>query len=637
MLFCLERLGIIAIRSTVKVPRFHFQIPSRAMSLSRLSPGDPSSHSRPDQAVVTRIHLDLTANFTMQVLTGSVTLGVRRVEEQAKQLKLDCSKLNITQVKDDKSGELLDWNVGDPGQCGSELSVTLPSSGDMMDITLSYSTSPSSSALQWLSPSQSGGEHPYLFSQCQAIHCRAMVPCQDTPSVKVPYTAIITVPTPLTALMSALRDGDPVQLRGGLTQYKFSQPVPVQSYLIALAVGQLDMVRVGPRSLVWGEKKQLELAKIDFSETEEMLTTAESLCGPYVWGGYDILVLPPSFPFGGMENPCLTFATPTLLSGDKSNANVIAHEIAHSWTGNLVTNCNFEHFWLNEGFTVFTERKIIGRMRGEQARHFAAMLGWRDLEETVNSEYNPTHPFTALVPDLSGVDPDDAFSSIPYEKGHTFLWYLEELVGGAEKFEPFLKAYYEHFMHQSINTDQFKSFFLSHFANHPSLPSIDWDTWLYSPGMPPFKPDFDTSLAVKSRHLADRWIAGDLPKDKEEFENFSAEQQLEFLGILLESDKFEHGKLEAMDKMYSLSSSPNTEVMFKFVRLGIKARWENSVELGLSLATRQGRMKFVRPLFRDLWGWEEQKDKVEKCFRKHRGGMMAVCREMVGKDLGITD
>merc|ERR1719350_1205815 len=223
-----------------------------------------------------------------------------------------------------------------------------------------------------------------------------MVPCQDTPSVKVPYSASITVPSPLTALMSALREGDPISLPGGLTQYKFSQPVPVQSYLIALAVGQLDSVRVGPRSLVWGGKKQLELAKIDFSETEEMLSTAESLCGPYVWGHYDILVLPPSFPFGGMENPSLTFATPTLLSGDRSNANVIAHEIAHSWTGNLVTNSNFEHFWLNEGFTVFTERKIAGLMEGETSRHFSAINGWKDLKEEIETQGETSRHFSAI-------------------------------------------------------------------------------------------------------------------------------------------------------------------------------------------------------------------------------------------------
>jgi len=604
---------------------------------TRLSPGDPSSYSRPDQALVTRMHLNLSTDFDKKVLTGSVTLGVKRANSEVKQLKLDCSELHITEVKETSNEKLLDWVIGEGGPCGSELTVTLPDERMETSITVAYSTSPSSTALQWLSPRQAGGDHPYLFSQNQAIHCRAMIPCQDTPSVKTSYTATITVPTPLTALMSALRVGDPVVLPGGLTQYQFSQPVPVQSYLIALAVGQLDCVRVGPRSLVWGSKKQLELSKIDFSETEEMLTTAESLCGPYVWGDYDILVLPPSFPFGGMENPCLTFATPTLLSGDKSNANVIAHEIAHSWTGNLVTNSNFEHFWLNEGFTVFTERKILGRMRGEQMRHFHAILGWRDLEEAVMSQFGPTHAFTALVPDLSGVDPDDAFSSIPYEKGSTFLWYLEEVVGGPETFEPFLKDYYEHFKYKSITTDQFKEFFLTYFSTNPSVSTIDWETWLYSPGMPPYKPNFDTSLAVKSRELSRKWLSGVLPEDSQEFENFSAEQKLEFLGILFESGKLSQDEVEKLDDLYSLSNNPNTEISFLFIRVGIKARWEKSVELGLNLATRQGRMKFCRPLFKDLWGWDEQRERVKKCYLDHRAEMMAVCRDMVAKDLGITE
>ena len=205
--------------------------------------------------------------------------------------------------------------------------------------------------------------------------------------------------------------------------------VCLQSYLIAIAGGKLESRKIGPRSHVWSEREYVDKAAHDFAETEIMLQKAEDLCGPYVWGIYDILVLPPSFPYGGMENPCLTFATPTLLAGDRSLASVIAHEIAHSWTGNLVTNSNFEHFWLNEGFTVFTERKIGGRMYGEPMRHFSAMGGWRSLKYSIDIQGND-NPLTALVVDLDGVDPDDAFSVVPYEKGSTFLWYLEDTVGG---------------------------------------------------------------------------------------------------------------------------------------------------------------------------------------------------------------
>ena len=608
----------------------------RNMASKRLSPGDPSSHSRPEQAVVTRMHLDLTVEFEKKILHGSVVMGVKKVDRSAQLLKLDCSNLNIAAVSDVYSGKSLEWSVGEMSPCGAEFSISLPDKEDC-EICVNYSTSPSCSALQWMSPAQTGGDHPFMFSQNQAIHCRAMVPCQDTPSVKTTYTSTITVSSPLVVLMSALRE-EPVKLDDNLLQYKFSQPVPVQSYLIAIAVGSLESVRVGPRSLVWGNKKQLELAKIDFSETEQMLKCAEELCGPYVWGVYDILVLPPSFPFGGMENPCLTFVTPTLLSGDKSNANVIAHEIAHSWTGNLVTNSNFEHFWLNEGFTVFTERKILGRMRGEATRHFAAILGWRELEECVHDEFNPTHPFTALVPDLSGVDPDDAFSTIPYEKGSTFLWYLEELVGGSDQFETFLRAYYEEFKYKSIETEQFKSFFLQYFSGHSSLKSIEWNTWFFAPGMPPYKPDFNSVLAQKSQSLASKWLDGSvsLCVEVEDFQQFTAEQKLEFLGIIFDCEKVDHSMLENMDKMYNLSKNPNTEILFLFLRIGIKSRWPKSVDLALDLAVRQGRMKFCRPLFRDLWAWHDEREKVKRCYLENKDKMMAVCREMVGKDLGVV-
>ena len=379
----------------------------------------------------------------------------------------------------------------------------------------------------------------------------------------------------------------------------------------------------------------------DFSETETMLLKAEELCGPYVWGIYDILVLPPSFPFGGMENPCLTFATPTLLSGDKSNADVIAHEIAHSWTGNLVTNVNFEHFWLNEGFTVFTERKIVGRMHGEPARHFSAMLGWKDLVETVETVMGPTNPFTALSPKLAGKDPDDAFSVVPYEKGSTFLWYLEELVGGAALFEPFLKSYYAHFAYKSINTEQFKEFFLQQFSSLEAVAAIDWDTWLHAPGMPPYKPQFNDSLAVACWDLAKAWQAWDCPVQpqptfQQDFAKFSAKQKAEFFLTLTNGPAMPHAKLKAMAALYQLDSCSNVEVEFKWIRLGLAARWEAAVAPALKLATVQGRMKFVRPLYRDLYAWEEKRQEAVDTFLAHKDRYMQIVADMVSKILHIT-
>jgi len=604
-----------------------------------LSPGDPNSYSRPDQVKTTHVHLELEIDFERQVLTGHTILTFLRNDLKAQTVILDARNLSIHSIHDEETGQVLEYECGSPSGFGEKLEVKLPTSAAKeFKLKFSYTTSPQCSALQWLSPAQTAGKkHPYVFSQCQAIHARSMLPCQDTPSVKATYTATITAPADLTVLMSAVRDGED-QIVGNKKVAKFTQKVPIQSYLIAIAAGAIESRKIGPRSHVWSEAEFVDKAAFDFSETETMLQTAEELCGPYVWGIYDILVLPPSFPFGGMENPCLTFATPTLLSGDKSNADVIAHEIAHSWTGNLVTNINFEHFWLNEGFTVFTERKIKGRMHGEPTRHFSAILRWKDLQEAVNVNLGPSNPLTSLVPKLAGVDPDDAFSVVPYEKGSTFLWYLEDSVGGASKFEPYLKSYYKQFAYQSIDSNTFKAHFLEHFSNVEEVNKIDWDTWFNKPGMPIYKPTFDESLARVCWDLAEKWQNWEPTADvpfKDEFQNFSPDQKQEFLGTLLNGAPLDHLKLEKMAAMYSLDSCSNVEVVFRWIRLGIKARWEPSVAKALKLATVQGRMKFVRPLFKDLYGWEEKRQEAIDTFLAHRGEMMYVCAEMVAKDLHI--
>ncbi|CAG2055124.1 unnamed protein product [Timema podura] len=389
-------------------------------------------------------------------------LSISRIRQKLIQI-LDSRDEKILQISDQKTGISLDYSVDEPIlSFGSKLSISLPKvNDDSLVIRIKYETSPSAESLQWLKPEQTCGKKlPYLFSQCQPIHCRSMVPCQDTPSVKVTYTAEITVPSNLVALMSAIKAGEPTPLDGSRSIYKFEQKVPIPTYLIALAVGALDFRKIGPRSNVWSEKEYVEKAAYEFADTEKMLQTAEEICGPYVWGIYDLLVLPPSFPYGGMENPCLTFVTPTLLldnalvvlsstaedgeievrisvgnlrlkycfennqfnrdqdkmadpalnkftppsnwdppplppdrpleqyiayvlanAGDRSLADVVVHEITHSWTGNLVTNRTFEHFWLNEGFTMFVERKILGRMFGDKYRHFSAIGGLKDLKE----------------------------------------------------------------------------------------------------------------------------------------------------------------------------------------------------------------------------------------------------------------
>lgn len=606
-----------------------------------LSPGDPSSYARPDQVKTTHINLDWDIDFGKNVLAGTCTYFMTKVDTAASEVLMDVNHLDITSIKLESTGEDLTYKIDVAVDFGSRLQITLPATCDKeFKMVIKYSTTSKCTALQWLLPQQTAsGSHPYMFSQCQAIHARSMLPCQDTPQVKATYSANVTAPRGITVLMSAPRKHENGEVIGDKVRFCFDQKVPVMSYLIAIAAGNIKSRKIGPRSHVWSEEMFLDEAASDFADTEDMLKTAEDLCGPYVWGIYDILVLPPSFPYGGMENPCITFATPTLLSGDKANASVIAHEIAHSWTGNLVTNSNFEHFWLNEGFTVFTECKIKGRLQGEPMRHFAAILNWADLLETVNEQFGPDHKFTKLVPDLKGIDPDDAFSSVPYVKGSTFLWFLEDKVGGAEKFEPFLKSYYEKFKYQSITTDIFKAYFLEYFSSCEAVKDIDWATWLYGVGMPPWKPDFDTSLSAPCYELAAKWQdwKGDTecPLKAEDIKDFLPEQIVEFLNKLMSGTPLSQAAVQKMDELYKFSSSKNTEIIFRYIRLGLAARYDVCVGPAVDLVTRVGRMKFVRPIYRDLFGWPEKRQVALDTFAANKDKMMAICRDMVAKDLKL--
>ncbi|XP_019633359.1 PREDICTED: leukotriene A-4 hydrolase-like [Branchiostoma belcheri] len=609
---------------------------------------DPCSLSNPQACRTTNMALHLVVDFDKKVLRGSATLDVEVLEEGVEHVVLDTRELTIHGVEDVSTAQPLQFQLKDQvAPFGSPLQISLPvnchAKGSKCQVKVSYETAPSSSALQWLSPQQTAGQqHPYLFSQCQAIHARSMLPCQDTPSTKITYQAEVSVPKPLVALMSAQRGGeetDPTdQTR---TLYKFDQKVQMPTYLIAIVAGALESRDIDHRTKVWSEKELVDKSAYEFAETETMLKTAEDLLGPYVWGQYDLLVLPPSFPYGGMENPCLTFVTPTLLAGDRSLANVVAHEISHSWTGNLVTNRTWEHFWLNEGHTVFVERKIAGRMHGEKTRQFAALGGWKDLYHSVQT-FGETNPLTNLVPRLEGVDPDDAFSSVPYEKGFTLLYYLEELVGGPEKFEPFLRKYIDTFKYKCLDTEEWKAFLLDYFKKEVSeglFDQVDWNAWLHTPGMPPVKPSYDTTLADVCSSLCQRWSQA-TPDQLDQFtpqdlQDMSPGQKTEFLAQLLLEPPLSIQHIEKMDQVYGMSANNNSEIKFRWLRLGIRAEWEGAVDPALKFVTVQGRMKFVRPLYRDLYGFDKARDKTLQTFQQNRPFMHSTTASLVAKDLNI--
>ncbi|RVE44897.1 hypothetical protein evm_010444 [Chilo suppressalis] len=626
----------------LKVPKLVTFLTARKSStqvMGALSPLDPSSFSRPELAIIKHASLSLNIDFESKVLNGDAILNFDVLEDIG-ELVLDISSLSIESVELD-NGTKLKFDIGEPvPNFGSKLTISLPNQalvGEKLKVKIKYATAPTASALQWLEPNQtSGKKHPYLFSQCQPIHARSIVPCQDTPAVKFTYDAEVTAPEEFTVLMSALRG----EVRSNRTTFR--QPVPIPSYLLAIAVGVLEQRSLGPRSLVWSEKEEIERSAWEFAETEKYLQAAENLCGPYVWTQYDLLVLPPSFPYGGMENPCLTFVTPTLLAGDRSQADVIVHEIMHSWTGNLVTNKNFEHFWLNEGFTVFLERKVGASLisdpvEAKKSRDFHSLLGLQELSEAVNEQFDPSNPLTRLVPDLNGVHPDDAFSRVPYEKGSLFLRYLEDLVGGPDVFDDFLRSYLNKFKKQSLDTDQFKAYLLDYFKDNEQLKTVDWNAWLYTSGMPPIIPAYDTSMTKSITALVETISQSNATISSLDVRTLNAHQLIRLLQELLERPALPLEKLRLLGKEYGLETSTNSEIVYRWLRLCIRSKDKDRLTDIFNFVNHQGRMKFVRPIYRDLYAWEEVRQSAIVNFLKNEPLMMHVSAYTIRKDLHLDN
>lgn len=588
-----------------------------------MSQSDPSSFADSSQIKTRSLNIVLVADLNESVLSGYVDIEFERINANSKTLILDSKDLQIVKVSDKTSNEELLFAVGEKtNEFGSPLSISLLESTDA--VTIHYKTSPLASGVQVLKPEQTLGKHPYLFTQCQAIHARSIVPCQDTPGVKTPYTAQITVDKPLVAVMSAVSVKSvetPTQ-----TTYFFNQKIAIPSYLIAIVIGDIVSRDISDRVRVWSERANIEECYYEFQDTDDILKVAESIAGPYVWGRYDLVVLPPSFPYGGMENPCLTFVTPTLLAGDRSLVNVVAHEIAHSWTGNLVTNANWEHFWLNEGFTVFLERKILGKLAGSEAVRQAAHLDGLESLKYSLEVFGQDNPLTALHVNLKDVDPDDAFSSVPYEKGSNFLFFLENLVGGPAIFNPFLKNYIQEFSYKSITSDVFVKYFQSHF---PDI-DVEWEKWLNSPGMPLVVPDYDDSLHQKSATIARAWSAGVI--EKTDVDTLNANQVMSSLKLLHNFDNITLTTVEQLDKTFHFGDSHNSEILFSWYRLCIKTRYEKVVEPALKFVTQQGRMKYVRPIYRDLAQWDKHRSHTIDVFNSNKDFYHSICANMLEKD-----
>lgn len=415
-----------------------------------IQPRDPNTLSNYTSWRTQHVTANLEIDFEGKRLVGNVALKLKALREKTEErVVLDSSFLDIKDVKID--GGKAKWELQNRIEpYGAPLYVYLGKNYEKdqeIEIEVELSTTKECTALQWMTPAQtSNKKHPYMFSQCQAIHARSVFPCQDTPDVKATVDFNIRSPLPVVAsgLPTGSADYKPgVEGTSGTLLYTFKQAVPMPSYLFAIASGDLASASIGPRSTVVTGPEELVECKWELEEDmEKFMDVAESIVYPYAWGTYNVLVLPASFPYGGMENPIFTFATPTIISKDRQNVDVIAHELSHSWSGNLVSNASWEHFWLNEGWTTYLERRIAAGIHGENHRDFSAIIGWKALQDSVE-RYGEDHEFTKLIVDLKGKDPDDAFSSIPYEKGFVFLYYLEKLIGKDkwDKFIPHVSIY----------------------------------------------------------------------------------------------------------------------------------------------------------------------------------------------------
>ncbi|HEY5948510.1 MAG TPA: M1 family aminopeptidase/hydrolase, partial [Kofleriaceae bacterium] len=444
--------------------------------MSRL---DPHSYCDDTQAQTESFALTARVDFATQTLAADVTLTFRA--PATGRLDLDTRDLTIDRVED-ASGRELSFVVhpADP-ILGARLAIEL--AAPTASVRIRYRTSPHASALQWLAPAQTkGGKQPFLFSQCQAIHARSVVPLQDTPRLRVRFTAELTIPRELQIVMAAADRGR--RDDGAVAIQRFEMPQPIPPYLFAFAVGDLASRDLSPRCRVWAEPSVVAAAAYEFAEVESIIAAAESLFGPYDWERFDILTMPPSFPYGGMENPRLTFLTPAVIVGDRSLVSVVAHELAHSWTGNLVTNANAEHFWLNEGFTTYAERRIVEATEGVEMAALQAALGRRELDESLE-RFADQPALTKLRTKLDGVDPDLAYSLVPYEKGYLFLCAIETAVG-RDKFAGWMRTYLDAFRFGAITTEDFEAHIEA--ALPGVLAKVNAHAWLDGEGIPATAP-----------------------------------------------------------------------------------------------------------------------------------------------------
>ncbi|WP_205827954.1 M1 family metallopeptidase [Microbulbifer sp. SH-1] len=574
---------------------------------------DYHSFANTDDYRVKHLDLDLTADFDNKVLKGEAILDIQRLTQKNPSLILDTRDLDIKAVRAGVGNNLKDvkFSLGktDP-HLGTPLKIELPKGANR--VAIQYQTSPDASGVQWLEPQQTAGKkHPFLFTQAQAIHARSFIPLQDSPQVRMTYKATIRTPKELLAVMSA--NNDPETEKDGV--YEFDMPQPIPSYLIALGIGNLEFKPMGERTGVYAEPELLDASAKEFEDTEDMLEVTEENYGPYRWDRYDLLILPPSFPFGGMENPRLSFITPTVIAGDKSLVALIAHELAHSWSGNLVTNASWRDLWLNEGFTTYLTNRIMQFVYGDERYNMEMALGYDDLQADLNDRPDKDE---IMAIDMRGRDPDEVFSNIPYEKGSLFLYELEQKVG-RENFDKFLMDYFNNFAFQSITTEDFLKYLdetlLKQYPDKLSRERIN--QWVFEPGIPEGAPHPQSDAFSKIDPVRQQWLDGKIKASDIDTKGWTFHQWKYFLDGMPE--KLSDEQLKELDSTFKLTQSKNNEVAFSWLMIAVRNNYAPANARLEEFLVGIGRNKFVRPLYRAMME-NGMEDEAKRIFEKAKPG-----------------
>jgi len=558
---------------------------------------DKHSFSEPHNVRTTHLDLDVKVDFETERISGIANYTIENLTG-SRELVLDANGLRIDKVT--SAGKDCKFSLSAQDSIlGKALIITIEK--DAKQVAIHYQSAPNAKALQWLNPKQTAGKtHPFLFTQSQAILARTWIPCQDSPGVRFSYTAKVQVPKDLMAVMSA---ENPTEKNSeGIYTFRMEQAIP--AYLMALGVGNLEFQNLGEHTGIYAEPEMIEKAAYEFAETEAMLKIAEDMYGKYAWERYDMLLLPPSFPFGGMENPRLTFVTPTILAGDRSLTALIAHELAHSWSGNLVTNKTWDDFWLNEGFTVYFERRIMERMENKDYADMLALLGKQDLENTVES-LGHNHKDTRLKLDLLQRDPDDGMTDIAYEKGFFLLRLIEETVG-RKQFDLFLKNYFTENAFKVMDTEEFVVYINSQLldAEPEAKEKIRLEGWIYGSGIPDNCPEVN-STKFKDIDKALLYFKKGYPLENIKSDKWSSHEWLHFLRKLPKNSTL--NDLKKLDTAFEFTTSGNAEILNAWFQLTIPVGYKSADKALENFLMTVGRRKFLQPLYESLYAKDPAK------------------------------